>query len=123
MSLVGLRTLFIGWEFVVGVGGYGHWRGERPRLYLTLRSFLVPQTRMPICLVVVVAAEHVSDEGDVFGLELPCFELDDDVAGLFSVEKEQVHVEVISVEVEVDLAADEGEARAQFAESLCDSAG
>jgi hypothetical protein len=44
---------------------------------------------------VVFAVEHVVDEGDV---------------------------EVIAVDVEVDLAADEGEARAEFAEGFRDPA-
>ena len=75
----------------------------------------------------VPASKHVVDEGDievelagVFGLELARLELDDHVAGLFDVEEEQVHVEVVAVDVELDLPADEGESRAQFAERFGD---
>ena len=38
---------------------------DRPRLYLTLRSFLVPQCQDADGFVVVVPAEHVFDKRDV----------------------------------------------------------
>ena len=103
---------------------------ERPRLYRTLRSFLVPQMRMPMVSLWWLAPEHVVDEGDVevelagvFRLELARLELDNHIAGLLDVEEKQIHVEVIAVDVEVDLAADEGEAGAEFAEGFGDPAG
>ena len=78
----------------------------------------------------MISPEDVVDERDVevqfsgeLGLELSGLELDDNVAGLFDVEEEQVHVIVVAVDVEVDLAADEGESGAQFAEGFGDPAG
>ena len=67
---------------------------ERPRLYRTLRSFLVPQMRMPMVSLWCSASEHVVDERDVevelagvLRLELARLELDNHISGLVNVEK------------------------------------
>jgi hypothetical protein len=101
---------------------------ERPRLYRTLRSFLVPQMSMPIVSLWwsrrSTSSTRVEVElAGVFGLKLAGFEFDDDIAELFDVEEQEVDVEVISVDVEVHLPADEGESGTQFAEGLGDPAG
>jgi hypothetical protein len=66
----------------------------------------------------VLAPEHVIHKRDVevelagvFGLEFAGFQLNDDVAGLFDVEEQQV-------DVEVDLTADDGESGAELAQGL-----
>ena len=57
----------------------------------------------------------------MLGLELASLEFDDDVSELFGVEEEQIDVEIIPVDIEVNLAANEGEAGAELAESVDDA--
>jgi hypothetical protein len=70
---------------------------------------------------VLWAAEFVVDEGDVeaelagvLGFEFTGFEFDNDVPELFDVKEKQVDVEVITVNIEVHLAPNKGEARPEF---------
>ncbi len=76
---------------------------------------------------VLSASEAVVDEGDVeaeltevLGLELAGLEFDDDVTELLDVEKQQVDVEVVAVDLEVHLPADERESVAELAERVDD---
>lgn len=103
---------------------------ERPRLYRNAAVVFGAADEDADGFVVVVAPEHVIDEGNieiefacVFGLELAGFEFNDDVAGLFDVEEQQIDVEVVPVDVEVHLTANECETWAEFAERFRDSAG
>lgn len=72
-----------------------------------------------------VAPHGVVDHGDVeaeltgvAGFERAGLELDDDVAQLLDVEEEQIDGEVGAVDIEMDLAPDEGEASAELAEGV-----
>ena len=57
----------------------------------------------------------------VFGLELASLEFNDDVSELLGVEEEQIDVEIVPVNIEANLATNEGEAGADLAESVDDA--
>ena len=68
-----------------------------------------------------MVAQVLIDPGDVepelagvLGLEAAYFQLDHHEAGLSPVEEQQVDVEVVAVDLEVVLTADEGEAVAEL---------
>ena len=113
---------FMGGEAVVGVVGDGEWCGGAGEA--------VPDDVVVAAGaeqdadgggVAVLVAEVVVDPGDVepelagvLGLEAADLELDHDEAGLGPVKEQQVDVEVVAVDLEVVLPADEGEAVAKL---------
>lgn len=77
---------------------------------------------------VKVATHRVFDDGDVepdlggvSGLAFASLQLGDDVAQLLNAEENQVKVAVVAVDVEVGLAADEGETGADLAQGSEDT--
>ena len=61
----------------------------------------------------VINQRHIEVElPGVLRPELSRFEFDDDIAQLLNVDEEQINAEVVAAPIEVDLPADEGEARA-----------
>ncbi len=68
----------------------------------------------PDGVVVGLAAELVVDQDDVevqlagvLGLELACLEFDDEIPQLLDVEDQKADVEVVALDLQVDLPADE----------------
>ena len=64
--------------------------------------------------VVVDPGDVEAEFADVFRLEAPDFQLDDDEARLGPVEEEEIDVEVVAADFEVVLTAREGEAVAEL---------
>lgn len=89
---------------------------------------LVGDQKHPDRGVVLRPSQPVFDEGNIEAelarvsrFELRGLELDDYVPELVDVEEQQVDEEVIAVDIEVDLAANEREAAAELAESIDDA--
>lgn len=87
MPFVGQGEFLVGGELVVRVGGNGHGRGGTAEAVPDTAIVLSAANKDADGFVVVVAAEHVIDQGyvevelaGVLGLELAGLEFDDHVA-------------------------------------------
>ena len=122
------RILFGGRQGVVGVGGDGHGGAGAAQCVTDGVVVSVAADEYAHRWCMGFPAEFVVNEGDVeaelagvLGLEFPCFQFDDYVPQLLDVEEQQVEIEVVSCDIEVDLASHECETCAQFSEGVDDA--